>query len=650
MTFFLFSVFAFTQEKNTKALRPEDTLKVNSLITESKNYFTSDGAKALSLSIQARDLARSANFPTGEAYAYKNIGITYYYQSKYLEALENYNYALAIFRRLKDNTGVANLLNNIGAIYYDRADYPKALEYYLQSLKYAELVGDKLRMLSVLNNIGGVYSIRPSTRSKALDYYNQALNLCKELNKQAELGSIYANIGAIHFENHDHDKALASFEKSLQAYGNTEGSLNAYNALGKLYTRQYKLERAIENHNKALSLAKKQDNKLSIAQSLKGLGDAYSKQGDLNTAITYYDKAKVAASEVGANDDTKDLYKQMAIAYEKTGDYKNAYKYQGLYSDIKDTIYNIETDKKLGSLQFDLDLQKKEGEIKLLTKDKAIAEANIKREKLVKNRFAISLVLVLLISALILWGYREKVKTNKILDRQKQDIEDLLLNILPVEVAQELQKSGTATPRDYESVAVLFTDFINFTRLTDNLDPAALVKELNSHFVAFDAIIDKYKLEKIKTIGDSYMCAGGIPRPDPDYVHNIIRASLEIIEYVQANNATKISAGLAPWNLRIGIHVGPLVAGVVGKRKFAYDIWGSTVNVASRMESNGAFNRVNISASTYELIKEQFACSYRGKIEAKNVGEIDMYFVDSELPNTISSMNSSLLGMDERKN
>ena len=319
------------------------------------------------------------------------------------------------------------------------------------------------------------------------------------------------------------------------------------------------------------------------------------------------------------------------MAYANSADYGNAFKYQSLFSNIKDTLYNIDTDKKLGSLQFDFDMQKKQGEINLLTKDKAFSELQVKRQKLAKNAFAGGLLLVFFIAILIFRNYRAKVKTNRILDQQKVQIEQLLLNILPVEVAKELQDKGAATPRNYESVSVMFTDFKGFTTLADKLSPGELVEELNTCFIAFDNIIGKYKLEKIKTIGDSYMCAGGIPTPDEQQVYNMVKASLEIQQYIIANNERRMDEGLEPWDLRIGIHVGPVVAGVVGKKKYAYDIWGSTVNIASRMESNGAPGQVNISASTYELVKNEFECSYRGKIHAKNVGEIDMYFVEKEI-------------------
>ncbi len=220
---------------------------------------------------------------------------------------------------------------------------------------------------------------------------------------------------------------------------------------------------------------------------------------------------------------------------------------------------------------------------------------------------------------------------NKILDRQNAEIESLILNILPEAVAKELQKTGNATPKFYEKASVLFTDFKNFSKLADELSPQEVVSELSECFVAFDNIIEKNKLEKIKTIGDSYMCAGGIPIPDDAHPLAIVKASLEIQEFIKDRNEKRKVLNLPPWDVRIGINTGPLVAGVVGKKKYAYDIWGGTVNVASRLESNGEPGRVNISAATFELVKHKYNCTYRGRILAKNVGEVDMYFIENEL-------------------
>jgi class 3 adenylate cyclase len=337
------------------------------------------------------------------------------------------------------------------------------------------------------------------------------------------------------------------------------------------------------------------------------------------------------ANELGIINLKNELYRDMAISYSQLSDYANAFKYQTLYTDVKDSIYNLETDKKLTTIQFDFDLQKKQGEINLLTADKALKEVELKRQKLVKNAFMAGLLFILVIAFIIYRNYKAKVRVNRILDRQKEQIEHLLLNILPEEVARELKESGYATPRNYDTVSVLFTDIKGFSSTADKVSPTELVNELNICFMAFDEIIEANNLEKIKTIGDSYMCAGGIPTPDEEHAYRMVKAGLEMQQYIRQNNVRREEKGLPPWDVRVGIHVGPLVAGVVGKKKYAYDIWGSTVNIASRMESNGEAGQVNISAAAYEMIKDRYHCKYRGKIYAKNVGEIDMYFIDNEV-------------------
>ena len=194
-----------------------------------------------------------------------------------------------------------------------------------------------------------------------------------------------------------------------------------------------------------------------------------------------------------------------------------------------------------------------------------------------------------------------------------------------------MKVNGVATPRHYEEVSVLFTDFKGFSKIAEGLSPTQLVSELNEFFIAFDHITDDYNLEKIKTIGDAYMCAGGIPNENDDHPLDAVRAGLAMQEFMKTNNEKRIKNGKIPWELRVGVHTGPIVAGVVGKKKYAYDIWGSTVNISSRMESNGEAGKLNISAATYELVKEDYNCSHRGKIYAKNIGDIDMYFVENEV-------------------
>jgi class 3 adenylate cyclase len=277
------------------------------------------------------------------------------------------------------------------------------------------------------------------------------------------------------------------------------------------------------------------------------------------------------------------------------------------------------------------EIVQKQGQIDLLTKDQELMDLTIRRQKLQRNAVAITGILLLLLAIGMLNRYRYVRKTKRIIEYEKDRSDQLLLNVLPSETAEELKEKGSATPKHYDTVTVLFTDFKGFTKIAEKLTPQELVAELDYCFHAFDKIIDRHKIEKIKTIGDAYMCAGGIPVANTTNPVDVVKAGLEIRQFMEQLKYDKESKGEDFWELRIGIHTGPVIAGVVGKNKFAYDIWGDAVNVASRMESSGIPGQVNISGETYELIKDDFKCTYRGQIEAKNKGEIGMYIVDGLL-------------------
>ncbi|MBN2613990.1 MAG: response regulator [Bacteroidales bacterium] len=228
---------------------------------------------------------------------------------------------------------------------------------------------------------------------------------------------------------------------------------------------------------------------------------------------------------------------------------------------------------------------------------------------------------------------RDEINHQKQLIQEEQNkSEKLLLNILPFEIAKQLKSKGKATSRQYKVVSVLFADFKGFSKFSMELEPNDLVNILDTYFAKFDEIIGKHYLEKIKTIGDAYMCAGGLPLRNKSNPFDAVLTGLEIQNYMNRLNDSKVVNNLSVWELRVGIHTGPVVAGVVGRKKFAYDIWGETVNIASRMEQSGHVGMVNVSGDTYEYIKDFFLCDYRGKIEAKNIGKVDMYFVNRLKP------------------
>lgn len=226
----------------------------------------------------------------------------------------------------------------------------------------------------------------------------------------------------------------------------------------------------------------------------------------------------------------------------------------------------------------------------------------------------------------------EVEQARKESEKSREESDRILANILPVSVAAELKREGQVEPLFYDSVSVLFTDFVGFTQASENLLPDELVAELDGCFSQFDAVVKRNNMEKLKTIGDSYMCAGGLPQITDTHAVDACLTALEFRSFMITTEEIKKSLGMEFWQIRIGIHTGPVTAGVIGTNKFAYDIWGDTVNTASRMESSGAPGMVNISGETYALVKEFFDCEYRGKVKAKGKGEVDMYFLQRIKP------------------
>jgi len=620
-----FNAKAFSNEVDSLnkllASNLHDTVRVDVLNALSKTYFHSNPDKSVTIATSARTLAEKTGYKTGLALAVKNIGIGYYLQGKYKEAVITWQQAIDVYSETGDKKGVANMLSNMGAVYFNQGDDAKSLELHLQSLKMSEEIGDTLRIVTSLNNIGSLYINKPATYNKALEYCLRSYKLSLAINDMDAIGTATANLGEIYYKLGDDATSLRYLNESAKAYEGSENLPYTLNYIGRVYTRQKQFGKAVQIHTQAYQTAKKLDIKLDQAQSLVGLGQTYQANGDINSAIDAFKQAVEIGTGLNAVAEIKDAYQGLSALYSQQNDFTNAYKYQNLLLAIKDTIYNINTDKKLGTLQFTFDLEKKESQIDLLNKDKEIQQQEIKRQKLVKYGFIGGFTVVLLFAG-VFFAQRNRIS------KEKKRSEELLLNILPQETAEELKETGTAKTKSLESVSVLFTDFKNFTQASEKLTPEELVAEINHCYSEFDRIITRHGIEKIKTIGDSYMCAGGLPVSNKTHPFDVVAAGLEMVKFIEENKKERQQKGQPYFELRLGIHSGPVVAGIVGIKKFAYDIWGDTVNTASRMESSGEVGRVNISGSTYHLVKDKFTCIPRGKIDAKNKGSIDMYFVE----------------------
>ncbi len=410
------------QGPGTSGIKP-DTALVNRLLGQSKEKFQSDPPGAIELANQAKTVAGQINYPVGIAYAFKNIGIVYYFQGKFLQSLENYEQALALFDSLGDKKGSGNILSNMGAIYFDKGDNTRSLEYHLRSLKLSEEIGDKLRIASSLNNIGAVYTNINDTSDKAMEYFRQSLIISRELRDNYLIGTASVNLGEVFMGKNLDDSALVYFNESLRAYEGTEDIAYTLTNIGKVYRKKKKFALALKFQRMAFDNASKLSNQLDMLKSLNSLAETYYQSGDNEKAIEHFRNAELLAVEIGSKTELKIAYEGLAKTYAFLGDFKNAFNYQGLFVNIKDTLFNIEANNKLSGLQFDFDIQKKENQINSLIQQKTLDDARLKKEKIFRYALFIGLALIFII-AFTQWQHsKHRQQANKLLQVQKKETE-----------------------------------------------------------------------------------------------------------------------------------------------------------------------------------------------------------------------------------
>jgi len=606
------------------------SVQVDILNDLSYTILNQDPNEAIKYGIQAMEMAEVLGYGTGKAYALKNMGLGYYYQGDYLKVLDYWTRSLETFEQEKDTSGIANLLNNLGAIYYTQGSNSKAIEYFLRSLRIAEKLGDTLRIASALVNVGGLYSDNEKDYDKALQYLWQVGKIASTypLDDQS-LGGYLTGIGEIYKNNGNYDSALHYLEQALPLYENTVLIPEALIRLGMVHEARGEFDTAIRYQKQAHQTAVDTDQNLFITRSLLNLGNIYQETGNSKEAHAAYNEAEKHALQGGLNYELRDIYKGQALTYAQERSYEQAYDFHSRFQTIKDTLFNLETDDKVRGLQFTYEIEKKQDEINLLEKDAEISHLETRRQKAISRAIGIVVFLLLILAIGLFKRYQFIRKTKQIIEKEKNRSDSLLLNILPEETAEELKEKGTAKARQYQKVSILFTDFKGFTSIAANMSAEELVQEIHEQYKVFDEIITHNGIEKIKTIGDSYMAAGGLPVPNDTNPMDVVKAALEIRDYMQKLNDRKMKAGKPFFEIRIGIHTGAVVAGIVGIKKFAYDIWGDTVNIAARMEANSEPGKINISQTTYDLVKDHTVCEYRGEIEAKNRGKLKMYFVEN---------------------
>ena len=531
------------------------------------------------------------------AKVYNNLGVVYRHLSDYNKALEYFSKALHITEEIGDKEGIAKTLGNIGLVYNDLSDYPKALEYYSKALLIHEEIGNKVGIASTLGNIGIVYYFL-SDYPKGLEYYQKALHINEEIGNKGNIARNLGNIGIVYGKLSDYPKALEYFSKALlidEEIGNKDGIARHLGNLGLVYHQLSDYPKAIEYYSKALHITEEIGNKVGIANNLGNIGSVYATKEstyyDAKKAEEYLQKALLLAEEIGAKEIIKETYEQFHSLRRNEKQFEEALEFQTKSIALKEEIQSIEAKKQADRF----DSERKTAE----------------REK----QFAF--------------------EQGRLLER-----ESILRNILPDSVTDRLVKGENPIADHFDSVSVLFMDLVGFTALSSIAPPKQLVFLLDAIFQKADDVLEQFGLEKIKTIGDGYLAVANVTSPLEEHQKATAQAALQLLEtmrdfvvYFPSDiGNTEWTKDMKDLEIRIGIHTGEVVAGIIGKNKYTYDLWGDAVNVASRMESNSEAGRIHISEQFAKSIEQhpEFSLITRGTINIKGKGEMNTFWLEKK--------------------
>lgn len=517
-----------------------------------------------------------------KAELYQTLANMYWEMKNQVKALEYYFIAFGVYQNLKaaEFPYMAEYIYDYGGKFYYFRDFNTAKNIFLNAFRNVP-ESEISNKISKTNTIALCYNYLGNPDS-ATWYYLKAMDLARKEKDTLWIGIIDGNLGVLYFDQKQYEKAWDLIYRNLEislAKNQAMDAAFAYSKLGEICLVRKENKQALEYLTKSRDIIvsrKKQFRFDVVSKVYIPLGRAYLANGMPELAYIYLDSGRMAKDSLDAQ--------------------RN-----GLFINGIQRRHEMEAQKAI--------LDSKESQIK------------IQRLILVAVIFG-SLILL----AFVLVFFRQK----KRISQEKQRSDNLLLNILPEEIAEELKNTGSAQARNFSNVTIMFTDFKDFTASAAHMSAGELVEELDHAFKHFDEIMAKYGIEKIKTIGDSYMCASGLPAEREDHAIVAAKAAQEILDFIETEKQKKIKSGKVYFDIRIGLHSGPVVAGIIGIKKFSFDIWGDTVNTASRMESSGEAGKINISGSTHELIQQQFECTHRGKLPAKGKGEIDMYFINYE--------------------
>ena len=546
----------------------------------------SNPTRARGLVEEAREASTAQGYAKGLAFAARNLAYFHLMDTRLEEAYFLMQEARTALYGLGEEHGEATAMDILSIICRSLGRYEQALDYAHENLKFNERRGDLRGRAWAYHNLGWIHHDLKE-RAEAVRHYNLSLNLFREARYDVGTARVLTRLGELYEEARDLDRALECFSESQLIAEKIQmpiGLAQATKDLGRMHRLRGEPKQARESFEQCLRMGG-HSNKDLLAQVHVDLAELELSEGGLSEARDQLERALSQIDDTNARPTQIRIHRLLADVLELEGNFEEALQNWKRFHELKELVFNEEVNQRVRNIEIRVRVERAEQETEI-----------------------------------------ERLK-NVELARERERSEALLRNILPDSVAEELKEHGRARPRLFHSATVLFTDFVGFTRIAEQLSPEEVIAELDKCFSYFDSVTTRYGLEKLKTIGDAFMCAGGIPEPNGTHAVDCALAAIEIRDFMMQMKRIKEEQGFPYWELRIGMASGPLIAGVVGEKKFAYDVWGDTVNTASRMESAGEMGRVNLSGTTHALIDAFFECEPRGRVAVKNKEPVDMFFL-----------------------
>ena len=584
-------------------------------------------------------------------------GLLHYWSGESKAALHYLDTAIVLTTHQSDTLWQIRSLEILGNLHRSQRLLDHSLRYYLRAVSLAQSGGYHDLLLNLGNDLG-IVARRLGNYDDAQQYLEQVLKEIDSLQQLPEndpqrdgriLARTYHNLALVYEAQQDffnafrfHRRSIALNRENHQPRALCASLVN----LSESYAELDSLSKAVETAREALDLALMEGYAQYEAIIRINLAGYHWRQHQTDQVTLHLAQAEKLAASL---DLTEVMVEVLRLKYEllrSKNEPQLALTAFQRYVSLKDSVSEGEralaANQRLQSFSFREQVvadslshvaQAREQELRI-----AGQEASLERDKAIRWGLIIGIGLLMSLIWVVFRNFREQHLARLRLGRAKARSDELLLNILPAETAEELKTYGRAASRRYDEASVLFTDFKGFTMLSEVLSPEELVAEIDHCFRAFDAIVTRHGVEKIKTIGDAYMAVSGLPVEDQDHARKLVEVALDIQEFMLAYAEKRKSEHKPFFEIRIGVHSGPLLAGVVGSRKFAYDVWGDTVNTASRMESSGEPGQVNVSEQTRIRTEGSYRFVSRGKVAAKNKGNLEMYFVERLVGESVQAL------------